>query len=54
VSEIGAFLSSEEHGPKNLLKQAHLAEQAGLHSIFISDHFHPWIDRQGESPSSGA
>ncbi len=21
-----------------------------MHSLFISDHFHPWIDRQGESP----
>ena len=21
-----------------------------MRSIFISDHFHPWIDRQGESP----
>jgi G6PDH family F420-dependent oxidoreductase len=50
VSEIGAFLSSEEHGPRALLAQAQWAERAGMHSIFISDHFHPWIDRQGESP----
>jgi G6PDH family F420-dependent oxidoreductase len=50
MSEIGAFLSSEEHGPRDLLAQAKLAEVAGMHSIFISDHFHPWTDRQGESP----
>jgi G6PDH family F420-dependent oxidoreductase len=50
MSEIGAFLSSEEHGPTDLVRQAVMAERAGLHSIFISDHFHPWIDRQGESP----
>jgi len=50
MAEIGAFLSSEEHGPAALLEQAKLAEAAGLHSVFISDHFHPWIDRQGESP----
>jgi G6PDH family F420-dependent oxidoreductase len=50
MAEIGAFLSSEEHGPRDLVAQAELAEEAGLHSIFISDHFHPWIDRQGESP----
>jgi G6PDH family F420-dependent oxidoreductase len=50
MPEIGAFLSSEEHGPLDLLSQAKLAEQAGLRSVFISDHFHPWIDRQGESP----
>jgi G6PDH family F420-dependent oxidoreductase len=50
MAEIGAFLSSEEHGPAALVSQAKLAEEAGMHSIFISDHFHPWIDRQGESP----
>jgi G6PDH family F420-dependent oxidoreductase len=50
MAEIGAFLSSEEHGPAALLEQAKLAEAAGLRSVFISDHFHPWIDRQGESP----
>jgi G6PDH family F420-dependent oxidoreductase len=50
MTEIGAFLSSEEHGPTDLVRQAVMAEQAGMRSIFISDHFHPWIDRQGESP----
>jgi G6PDH family F420-dependent oxidoreductase len=50
MAEIGAFLSSEEHGPSALVHQAKLAEQAGMKSVFISDHFHPWIDRQGESP----
>ena len=50
MAEIGAFLSSEEHGPAALVTQAMLAEKAGMRSIFISDHFHPWIDRQGESP----
>src|ERR1700722_19996948 len=50
MAEVGAFLSSEEHGPAALVTQAKLAEAAGMHSIFISDHFHPWIDRQGESP----
>lgn len=50
MAEIGAFLSSEEHGPAALVAQAKLAEEAGMHSLFISDHFHPWIDRQGESP----
>jgi G6PDH family F420-dependent oxidoreductase len=41
---------SEKHGPAALVAQAKLATEAGIHSIFISDHFHPWIDRQGESP----
>jgi G6PDH family F420-dependent oxidoreductase len=50
MPEIGAFLSSEEHGPRALLDQAKLAEASGMRSVFISDHFHPWLDRQGESP----
>jgi G6PDH family F420-dependent oxidoreductase len=50
MSEFGAFLSSEEHGPAALVAQAGLAEKAGMRSVFISDHFHPWTDRQGESP----
>jgi G6PDH family F420-dependent oxidoreductase len=48
--KFGYFLSSEEHAPGELLDQAIAAEQAGFSSVVISDHFHPWIDRQGESP----
>jgi G6PDH family F420-dependent oxidoreductase len=50
VAEIGYFLSSEEHGPRGLLRQAQLASDAGIGSVWISDHFHPWVDEQGESP----
>jgi G6PDH family F420-dependent oxidoreductase len=47
---IGYFLSSEEHGPQALVDQARRAEAAGFHALWISDHFHPWIDEQGHSP----
>jgi G6PDH family F420-dependent oxidoreductase len=47
---IGFFLSCEEYGPRELLTQARLAEQAGFQGLWISDHYHPWIDEQGESP----
>jgi G6PDH family F420-dependent oxidoreductase len=50
MAELGVFLSSEEHGPRALLEQARLAEEAGFGSVFISDHFHPWLDAQGQSP----
>lgn len=50
MSDIGMFLSSEEHGPQSLFRQAQAAEEAGFRSVLISDHFHPWIERQGESP----
>jgi G6PDH family F420-dependent oxidoreductase len=47
---IGYFLSCEEYGPDDLIKQARWAEEAGFESLWISDHFHPWNDAQGESP----
>jgi G6PDH family F420-dependent oxidoreductase len=50
VTEIGYTLSSEEHGPEALVEHAIRAERAGFSFAVISDHFHPWIDRQGESP----
>ncbi|HEV3505808.1 MAG TPA: TIGR03557 family F420-dependent LLM class oxidoreductase, partial [Actinomycetes bacterium] len=50
MAEIGYFLSSEEHGPAELVRQAQQAEQAGFRSVWISDHYHPWNDEQGQSP----
>jgi G6PDH family F420-dependent oxidoreductase len=50
MAEVGCFLSSEEHGPQFLLATARQAEQAGFGAVLISDHYHPWTDRQGESP----
>src|SRR5258707_2695 len=47
--DIGCFLSSEEVGPRELVEQARRAEQAGFHSLWISDHYHPWNDEQGHS-----
>ncbi len=47
---IGYFLSCEEFGPHELVEQARLAQRAGIDRVWISDHYHPWIDRQGQSP----
>jgi G6PDH family F420-dependent oxidoreductase len=46
---IGYTLSSEEFGPAELLEQARMAEQAGFEGLWISDHYHPWTDAQGQS-----
>ncbi len=46
---IGFFLSSEEYDPRDLIRQAKLAEAAGFDGLWISDHFHPWNDAQGHS-----
>src|SRR3982751_1301376 len=48
--KIGYFLSCEEHRPAALVEQARLAEDAGFEGLWISDHYHPWIEAQGESP----
>jgi G6PDH family F420-dependent oxidoreductase len=50
MTRIGYALSSEEHGPIDLVRNAQLAEDAGFEFALVSDHFHPWIDRQGQSP----
>jgi G6PDH family F420-dependent oxidoreductase len=47
---IGYFLSCEEFDPGQLVEQARLAEEAGFEALWISDHFHPWNDAQGQSP----
>jgi coenzyme F420-dependent glucose-6-phosphate dehydrogenase len=48
--DLGYALSSEELGPLELVENARRAEQAGFGFALISDHFHPWLDVQGESP----
>lgn len=47
---LGYTLSSEECGPNDLVRLAQRAEQVGFDFASISDHFHPWTDRQGNSP----
>jgi G6PDH family F420-dependent oxidoreductase len=49
MTRIGYALSSEEHTPLDLVRNARLAEEAGFEFALVSDHFHPWIDHQGQS-----
>src|SRR3954451_22986104 len=50
MASIGYFLSCEQYGPRELVAQARAAERAGFERLWISDHFHPWNDEQGQSP----
>ena len=50
MTELGYAISSDEHSPLDLVKNARLAEEAGFGFALISDHYHPWIDEQGHSP----
>jgi G6PDH family F420-dependent oxidoreductase len=49
MTRYGYFLASEEHEPAQLVRLARLAEEAGFDSLWISDHFHPWLEEQGQS-----
>lgn len=50
MPRLGYALSSEEHGPNDLVEYASRAEEVGFDFAMISDHFHPWIGKQGNSP----
>jgi coenzyme F420-dependent glucose-6-phosphate dehydrogenase len=47
---LGYSLSTEEHAAPDLVRFAQQAEAAGFEYASISDHFHPWVDAQGNSP----
>jgi len=47
---VGYKLSAEEFAARDLVGQAVRAESAGFGFALISDHFHPWTSRQGQSP----
>ena len=48
--KLGYKLSSEEQTPRDLVRYARMAEETGFSFALISDHFHPWVDAQGQSP----
>lgn len=48
--QYGYKLSAEGFDPKELVRQAKLAEASGFDFVEMSDHYHPWLDSQGHSP----
>src|SRR5204862_7562562 len=50
VTLIGYTMMCEQAGPKQLVRDVALAEQAGFDFAVISDHYFPWLDSQGHSP----
>jgi G6PDH family F420-dependent oxidoreductase len=46
---LGYWLNCEELAPDLMLEQARLAERVGFTDLWISDHYHPWNDAQGQS-----
>lgn len=49
---FGYKASAEQFGPVELLEYGVAAERAGLDSVFVSDHFQPWMDDGGHAPAS--
>ncbi|MDQ2836798.1 MAG: glucose-6-phosphate dehydrogenase (coenzyme-F420) [Actinomycetota bacterium] len=49
---IGYKASAEQFGPRQLLDYAVQAEELGLDSVTISDHFQPWQHDGGHAPFS--
>jgi G6PDH family F420-dependent oxidoreductase len=47
---VGYGISSEEHSPLDIVEHARRAEEVGFTYALISDHFHPWVPKQGHSP----
>ena len=50
--KIGYKASAEQFGAKELLGYGVLAEQVGMDSVWISDHFQPWRHNEGQAPFS--
>ncbi|MDC5697217.1 glucose-6-phosphate dehydrogenase (coenzyme-F420) [Intrasporangium calvum] len=48
--KVGWKASAEQFGPRELLDHTVRAEQVGLDSVFISDHFQPWRHLEGHAP----
>ncbi|MGH7391291.1 MAG: TIGR03557 family F420-dependent LLM class oxidoreductase [Candidatus Rokuibacteriota bacterium] len=47
---LGYKLSSEEQSATDLVRYAQMAQDTGFGFALISDHYHPWTERQGQSP----
>jgi coenzyme F420-dependent glucose-6-phosphate dehydrogenase len=48
----GYKASAEQFGPRELLEYSVLAEQVGLDTIAVSDHFQPWRHNTGHAPNA--
>ena len=47
---IGYTMMCEQAGPKQLVRDVALAEEAGFDFAVISDHYFPWLESQGHAP----
>lgn len=50
--KLGLKASAEQFGPRELVELGVLAEEHGLDSVTVSDHFQPWRHTGGHAPFS--
>jgi G6PDH family F420-dependent oxidoreductase len=54
VTRFGYTLMCEQTAPRQLVRDAARAEQAGFDFEVMSDHYSPWLDSQGHAPNAWA
>jgi len=52
MARFGYTLMTEHSGPRELVRDAARAEQAGFDFEVMSDHYSPWLDSMGHSPNA--
>lgn len=52
MPRFGYTLMTEQSGPRDLVRYAVAAEEAGFEFEVSSDHFTPWLTSQGHSPNA--
>ena len=50
MTRFGYTLMTEQSGPRELVRYAAAAENAGFDFLVSSDHFSPWLTSQGHAP----
>jgi len=50
--KLGYKASAEQFGPRELVELGIAAEEHGMQSAFVSDHFQPWRHKGGHAPFS--
>lgn len=51
---IGYAAMSEQFSPNDIVEFSKVAQDNGFTALMLSDHFHPWVPSQGQSPFAWA
>jgi len=54
MGKIGYAVMCEQFAPSDLIDYSKAAEEHGFTALMVSDHFHPWVPSQGQSPFAWA